>query len=307
MRQAIPARANPPRLCFIGFGEAGQAFAGGLREAGIAEIAAFDIAGDEARVREPAQKLGVRLAASLGEALAGADFIFSAVTAAASVEAARQAAAHLGARQIFVDVNSVSPGRKREAAALLGRDGAYLDLAIMAPVHPRRHATPCLVAGEAGPRFIEIFGGFGMSLSPAGAEIGAATIVKMVRSVMVKGLEALSYECFMAARRAGVEETILASLGRSYPGFDWPMAVPYNVSRMLQHGVRRAAEMREAALTLRELGLDPAVTEGVVIQQERLGRLGLRLEPDIGLAMLDQVGAALASDEARQVLISGEE
>ncbi|WP_332682128.1 NAD(P)-dependent oxidoreductase [Bosea sp. (in: a-proteobacteria)] len=299
MRQAIPARANPPRLCFIGFGEAGQAFARGLREAGIAEIAAFDIAGDEARVREPAQKLGVRLAASLGEALAGADFVFSAVTAASSVEAARQAAAHLAAGQVFVDVNSVSPGRKREAAALFGRDdGDYLDLAIMAPVHPKRHATPCLVAGEAGPRFIEIFSDFGMSLSPAGPEIGAATIVKMVRSVMVKGLEALSYECFMAAHRAGVEETILASLARSYPGFDWPVAVPYNVSRMLQHGVRRAAEMREVALTLRELGLDPAVTEGVVAQQERLGRLGLRLEPEMGMAMLDEVDTALAAAES---------
>jgi 3-hydroxyisobutyrate dehydrogenase-like beta-hydroxyacid dehydrogenase len=293
MRQAASAGSNPPRLCFIGFGEAGQALAGGFREAGITEVTAYDIAGHEARVREPADRLGVRLAASPGEALAGADFVFSAVTAASSVEAAQQAAEHLVAGQVFVDVNSVSPGRKREAAALLGRNGAYLDLAIMAPVHPKRHATPCLVAGEPGPRFIETFNTFGMSLTLAGVEIGAATIIKMVRSVMVKGLEALSYECFMAARRAGVEDTILASLGRSYPGFDWPEVVPYNVSRMLQHGVRRAAEMREVALTLRELGLDPAVTEGVVAQQERLGQLGLRLEPDVGMAMLDQVDAAL--------------
>lgn len=299
MSQSAPARANPPRLCFIGFGEAGQALAGGLREAGIAEIAAFDIAAREARVHEPATRLGVRLAASLGEALAGADFVFSAVTAASSVEAARQAAGHLLPGQLFVDVNSVSPGRKREAAALFGRDGAYLDLAIMAPVHPRRHATPCLVAGEAGPRFIDSFAEFGMKLTLAGPEIGAATTVKMVRSVMVKGLEALSYECFMAARRAGVQDEILASLGLSYPGFDWPRQVPYNVSRMLQHGVRRAAEMREVALTLRELGLDPAVTEGVVAQQERLGRLGLRLEPEEGLAILGAVDAALAADAAR--------
>ncbi|WP_066474988.1 DUF1932 domain-containing protein [Bosea sp. WAO] len=299
MSQSAPARANPPRLCFIGFGEAGQALAGGLLEAGIAEITAFDIASAEARVREPAARLGVRLAASPREALAGADFVFSAVTAASSVEAARQAADHLVSGQVFIDVNSVSPGRKREAAALFGGDGAYLDLAIMAPIHPRRHATPCLVAGEAGPRFIEAFAELGMSLSFAGREIGSATTVKMVRSVMVKGLEALSYECFMAARRAGVQDKILASLAASYPGFDWSRQVPYNVSRMLQHGVRRAAEMREVALTLRELGLDPAVTEGVVAQQERLGRLGLRLEPEEGFAILGAVDTALADDEAR--------
>ena len=82
-------RSNPPRLCFIGFGEAGQAFAGGFREAGIVEIAAFDIAPDPARVVDPAQRLGVRLAADLPSALSGADFVFCAVTAASSLDVAR--------------------------------------------------------------------------------------------------------------------------------------------------------------------------------------------------------------------------
>lgn len=293
MLQKASTRTNPPRLCFIGFGEAGQAFAGGLLEAGIVEIAAFDLAAAEPRVREPAGRLGVRLADSLGAALAGADFVFSAVTAADSLDAARQVAPHLAAGQVFVDVNSVSPGRKREAAASFAAPEAYLDLAIMAPVHPKRHATPCLVAGAAAERFIAVFGEFGMALGRAGPQIGQATIIKMVRSVMVKGLEALSYECFMAARTAGIDPLILDSLGRSYPGLDWPKLVPYNVSRMLQHGVRRAAEMREVALTLRELGIDPAVTEGVVTQQERLGRLPLQGEPEEGFALLDAIRAAL--------------
>lgn len=287
-------RSNPPRLCFIGFGEAAQAFAGGFREAGIAEISAFDIAPDPARVADPAQRLGVRLAPDLPSALSGADFVFCAVTAASSLDAARSAAAHLTPGQIFIDVNSVSPGRKREAAAALGPGGRYVDLAIMAPVHPRGHATPCLVAGNEAAAFIEMFSPFGMALKQAGSEIGSATIIKMVRSVMVKGLEALSYECFMAARAAGVDAVILDSLKGSYPGLDWPKLVPYNVSRMLQHGTRRAAEMREVAATLRELGVDPAVTEGTVTQQERLGALCLPGDPDDGFTLLDLVADALA-------------
>lgn len=298
MLQTVSSRANPPQLCFVGFGEAGQAFAGGLREAGIVEIAAFDIAAAEERVRGPAALLGIRLADDLGTALAGADVVFSAVTAADSLDAARQVAAHLLPGQVFVDVNSVSPGRKREAAAAFAAPDVYLDLAIMAPVHPRRQATPCLVAGAAAERFIAIFRDFGMSLGQAGPQIGQATLIKMIRSVMVKGLEALSYECFMAARSAGIDPLILDSLGRSYPGLDWPTLVPYNVSRMLQHGVRRAAEMREVALTLRELGLDPAVTDGVVVQQERLGRLSVHAEPEDGMAMLDAVHAALIAQES---------
>ncbi|MBX9908997.1 MAG: DUF1932 domain-containing protein [Beijerinckiaceae bacterium] len=288
-------RSNPPRLCFIGFGEAGQAFAEGFREAGIVEIAAFDTAPDPARVAEPARRLGVRLFDDLPSALRGADFVFSAVTAASSLDAARSAVIHLAAGQVFVDVNSVSPGRKREAAALIGEAGRYLDLAIMAPVHPRRQATPSLVAGDGAADFVAMFQPFGMALDVAGSEVGAATIVKMVRSVMVKGLEALSYECFMAARAAGIDETILASLSGSYPGLDWQKLAPYNVSRMLQHGVRRAAEMREVATTLRELGIDPAVTEGTVIQQERLGSLGLPGDPADGLLLLDQIARAIAA------------
>jgi 3-hydroxyisobutyrate dehydrogenase-like beta-hydroxyacid dehydrogenase len=299
MDRQTDGRSNPPRLCFVGFGEAGQAFASGFLEAGIVEISAFDIAPDPARVAVSAQKLGVRLSADLPTALMGADFVFSAVTAASSLDAARAAAAHLTPDQVFVDVNSVSPGRKREAAAAIAPGGRYLDLAIMAPVHPRRHATPCLVAGEDAAAFLEMFSTFGMALKQTGPEIGSATIIKMVRSVMVKGLEALSYECFMAARAAGVDAVILDSLKGSYPGLDWPRLVPYNVSRMLQHGTRRAAEMREVAATLRELGIDPAVTEGTVAQQERLGSLGLPGDPDDGFALLDLVAEALAARPAR--------
>ncbi len=37
------ASHNTPRLCFIGFGDAGQGIAGGLRDTGIETVAAWDI------------------------------------------------------------------------------------------------------------------------------------------------------------------------------------------------------------------------------------------------------------------------
>jgi 3-hydroxyisobutyrate dehydrogenase-like beta-hydroxyacid dehydrogenase len=102
-----------------------------------------------------------------------------------------------------------------------------------------------------------------------------AAAIKMIRSVMVKGLEALSFECFVAAHRAGVTEQIFASFGESFPGLDWPAQVQYNLERMDRHGIRRAAEMREVAKTLEELGLEPAVTRGTITQQQRMGDLEL--------------------------------
>src|SRR4051794_35594178 len=143
-------RRNTPRLCFIGFGEAGQAFASGLRETGLDGIAAWDIlfpAPEGERLRDAAQRLGVRPAGSAAEAVRGADLVISAVTAASSLEAARSVLPHLAGNPYYLDINSVSPGRKQETAAALDGRARYVDVAVMAPVHPARHQTPVLLAG----------------------------------------------------------------------------------------------------------------------------------------------------------------
>ena len=77
----------------------------------------------------------------------------------------------------------------------------------------------------------------------------------MIRSMMMKGLEALVCECVFAGRKAGVIETVLDSLDDTYPGFDWKKRAAYMLERVMTHGVRRAAEMREVALTVDLLGL----------------------------------------------------
>jgi 3-hydroxyisobutyrate dehydrogenase-like beta-hydroxyacid dehydrogenase len=114
-----------------------------------------------------------------------------------------------------------------------------------------------------------------MEPAVAGRRVGEASAIKMLRSVMVKGLEALTAECLLAARRAGVDATVLASLRASDPGFDWAARSAYNLERMTTHGLRRAAEMREAAATLRELGLPDRMALATAEWQAELGGLGL--------------------------------
>lgn len=268
---------NAPKLCFIGFGEAGQAFASGLRESGVRTIAAWDILFPEAageKLREAGEKIGVRLATSAEDAVAGADIVISAVTAASSLEAARSVKPHLRGNPYFLDVNSVSPGRKQETQKLLDGTARYVDVAVMAPVHPGRHHTPLLLAGTHTDAIAPILADMTMKASVAGPEIGAAAAIKMVRSVMIKGMEALTLECFLAASRAGVEEQIVASLSKSFPTLDWNNIVAYNLERMASHGTRRAAEMEEVADTLRELGLDPLMATATVQRQREMGQIG---------------------------------
>ena len=269
-------RPNTPSLCFIGFGEAGQALASGLRDAGVHSIAAWDILfpeRDGERLRQAGEKIGVRLATSAGDAVRGSDIIVSAVTAASSLAAAQSVKPHLGG-QLFLDINSVSPGRKQETALELADAARYVDVAVMAPVHPARHQTPMLLAGPEADALAPLLAELGMKVAVAGPAVGAAAAIKMVRSVMVKGMEALTYECFVAAARAGVEAQVIASLSKSFPALDWTKTIEYNLERMASHGMRRAAEMEEVADTLRELGIEPHMATATVQRQREMGRLG---------------------------------
>jgi len=293
-------RRNTPRVSFIGFGEAGQAIASGLREAGIERIAAWDILFPEVAgkgLKAAGETMGVRMASSAGDAVRETDMIISAVTAASSVDAARSVAPHLSGKPYYLDINSVSPGRKQETAKLLGESARYVDVAVVAAIHPARHRTPLLISGPHADAISPLLRELEMQMTVVSAEIGAAAAIKMIRSVMIKGIEALTLECFLAASRAGVLEEVTASLKNNYPTLDWIKIVDYNLERMASHGERRAAEMEESAATLRELGLDPLMVDSTVKRQREMGALGkqeaVRDTLNAGrAAMLDAISAA---------------
>jgi len=270
-------RHNTPRISFVGFGEAGQAIASGLREGGIEQITAWDIlfpTPDGTTLKAAGQQMGVRLAASVTEAVADADIVISAVTAASSLEAAQSVAPHLKGNPYFLDINSVSPGRKQATAKLLDGKARYVDVAVIAPIHPKRHKTPLLIAGPYAEGIAPLLREMEMTLKVVSPDTGQAAAIKMIRSVMIKGIEALTLECFLAAERAGLVEEVAVSMQNNYPTLDFGQIADYNIERMASHGERRAAEMEESCVTLRELGLDPAMTEGTVRRQREMGRIG---------------------------------
>jgi 3-hydroxyisobutyrate dehydrogenase-like beta-hydroxyacid dehydrogenase len=271
------SRANTPRIAFIGFGEAGQAIATGLRGEGVERIAAWDILFPQAGgapLKAAAEKIGARVAASAAEAVRDSDIIIAAVTAASSVEAAKSAAPHLAGAPYYLDINSVSPGRKQETTALLGDKARYVDVAIIAPIHPKLHKTAMLIAGPHAHSIAPLLTELGMNVTIAGDKTGTAAAIKMIRSVMIKGIEALTLETFIAATRAGLVEEVTASMKHNYPGLDWTKIAEYNVERMASHGERRAAEMEESARTLRELGIEPRMVDAMVGDHREMGTIG---------------------------------
>lgn len=259
---------------FIGFGEAARAFADGP-----ADACAYDrkMDGHETRSGKMAEcaASGVRPCGSNREAVTGSRVILSLVTAGQALAAAAESAQAIAPGALFLDMNSVAPSTKRAAAAEIERAGArYVDVAVMSPVHPLRLGVPLLVAGPHAAAGADALGrlGFG-DVRQVGGEVGRASAIKMVRSVLVKGLEALTAECLLAAEAAGVRGEVLSSLEASWPGADWEGRIDYNLDRMMVHGLRRAEEMDEVVGTLEDLGTGSVMSRATAERQRQLGLL----------------------------------
>ncbi|HVP07930.1 MAG TPA: DUF1932 domain-containing protein, partial [Burkholderiales bacterium] len=248
------------RIAFIGFGEAGQTVGRGLLEQG-ARLTTYDILFDDpankGMLRRIAESLGVSASKDHRDAVRDADLVFLAVTASSSLEAARSCLPGLRKGQLFLDINSVSPQRKIQTAALVAPTGAdYVDVAVMAPVAPYGHKVPCLIGGPGAQALAPRARALGMKMEVVASEVGQASAIKMFRSIMIKGLEALMLESMLASSEYGVEARVLASLKESFPAIDWEKLSGYLIERVVSHGKRRAAEMREVADTVREIGLE---------------------------------------------------
>ena len=263
------------KIGFLGYGEAARAFHDGLSRAALAHDILLDC--DDGAMRGAMLGNGATPVPIAG--LADADWVFSAVTADQSLLAVAQLLPHLRQGQVLIDINSVSPGRKRETAAAVEAAGAvYLDMAVMAPVHPKKHATPVLLAGKPAEQMLPQLLALGFSATLVGPEPGSATAIKMVRSLFVKGLEAITVETLLAARASGCFDEIYASLSASYPGLDWSRFAGYQFERTTRHGRRRAAEMRESGATLDALGLHGALACEIAAVQDAMGAAGVVAE-----------------------------
>ena len=262
-------------ITFLGFGEAGGILAQDIQAQGYA-VTVWDqkaLNEDEAEALQlKAVHCQVRLANSLADALQGANVVFSTVTASQALKVAQHAAAYLTPGQYFLDLNSVAPHTKSAAAEIIHAKGAdYIDVAVMAPVPPKRLATPLLIGGPCAeaihPRLLQL----GLTSRVLSDKVGEASAVKMCRSIMIKGLEALTLESMSAARQYGVEQEVLASLHASFPSLGWDNTLPhYLISRIAEHGQRRAEEVLEVVQTLRDVNIPATMSAAIVATQQAM-------------------------------------
>jgi 3-hydroxyisobutyrate dehydrogenase-like beta-hydroxyacid dehydrogenase len=269
----IVMSTNPKQwnVGLVGYGEVGRILAEDLRSQDV-KVSAYDLKlrSDQTggALREHASSHGVALVNSHADLAAQADFIVSAVTASQAVPVAQACAPAVKQGAWFLDFNSASPGAKQRAAALIdGKGGRYVEGAVMTSIPPKRIKVPLLLGGSGAEALAPLLVELGFDAKVASRELGVASAVKMCRSVMIKGMEAMVIEAFTTARAYGVEDAVLASLKETFPGIDWEKQGAYFFQRVIEHGRRRSEEVREVAETVREIGLTPWSAEGTAERQ----------------------------------------
>ena len=280
------------KLGLFGLGEVGAILAEDLGRSSD-EIAAWDVqfSDPDSTPSRNASATAVRICEDAAGAARGAQLIISAVTAAQTENVAREAAAAIGPGSFFLDLNSASPSAKRRAADTInGAGGRYIEAAVMSPFAPKRCASPVLLGGPHAGAFLPL----ARELGFLGARVfsptyGQASAAKLCRSVMVKGIEALLTESLLSARHYGVEETVLASLDDLFPGQGWKDLSRYMISRTLEHGGRRAEEMREAANTVEEAGVQPWLSTAIAARQDWASQFKPALEAATLPELLDAI------------------
>jgi len=273
---------SSPVIGFVGFGEAAQCFVRHL-SANTDRTPLVFCAG---RTNRPpyttgflyeVRQAGAHAVGSLGELLAATDIVISAVTVSTAADVGRSIAAGLKPGTLVVDINASTPACKSEiAGAVAATGGCYVDVNLMGAVGLYGHNVPLYCSGEGVERFQDIFRPLGFSIESAGSRAGAAAAVKMLRSVVTKGIEALVVEALTAASAAGVRAEVLRAICEPMDATRFSSFVDMCIRTDALHAERRAIEMDGVAEGIRELGLDPVMTVATASRLRNSAALGRR-------------------------------
>ena len=258
----------------MGYGEVGKIFAACVRaKPGVSAIAAWDLVFKKPLdvSDQPVHMDGpdAVLCTSMQDVCAQSSFLISAVTASNTLAVAQEAAQYVRPGSVFLDLNSASPSTKQQCAAAIEAAGAhYVEAGVMTSVPPYGIKVPMLLGGPQAQALAQALNAWGMNAQVVSDKIGVASAIKMCRSVMIKGLEALVIESYTTARAYGVEDYVLPTLQETFPSIDWHQQGAYFFSRVVQHGKRRAEEMRESANTVSEAGFAPLMAAAIASKQQ---------------------------------------
>ncbi|MES2030486.1 MAG: DUF1932 domain-containing protein [Pseudomonadota bacterium] len=289
------------RLGLVGYGEIGSTLGAGLRKAGLSAIHCYDkYAFDgpySGLMQRRAEEAGVTLVRSNRELADAADVIVSVTPGSVSLESAAAFVPCLTSRHTFVDFASATPKIKIGVAQRLAATGALIGDASIEGTPKNGYAMPILSSGPAGQRVRDLLNPWGMRIEFVGGELGRASGIKILRSVLIKGIEALTDEMLLAARHYGIDEIVLASASKTLAR-PWMDTVESLIPSGVIHAKRRAEELEMSTEAVADAGIEPVMARAVAARLRWKAELGLKddckgIEPRDYKAAIDAIAAKM--------------
>lgn len=267
------------KIGFIGFGEAAYNIALGLGTEGVTGIIAYDAMMEDPvmgkLVHTRAEEAGVLLERSAAEVAKVSDLLFAAVPSSFTLDVCREIKSELRPGQLYVDVSASTPAAKIQIWEMVRETGVlFSDAAMLGSLPKDKHRVPITASGNGAEKFKDLMNPYGMKITLAGEKAGAASAIKLVRSIYMKGIASLMIEMLQAADAYGVAEEVVASVGESMDNIPFISHLDRLVTGSALHCKRRAAELKGSVAMLQEAGLDSDMTQAAKHRLEALEPFG---------------------------------
>jgi 3-hydroxyisobutyrate dehydrogenase-like beta-hydroxyacid dehydrogenase len=298
-------------FAFIGFGELGTSLAEALGRSEGNALRAFTRPREDpaaaAALAERLRRAAVEQCASLAEAVGGAGVILSVVPSGASRGVAEECAPLLQSGSYYVDLSAAPVEDKQAAAALVTEARSlYVDAAVLGTVATSGFAVPILASGPGASGWQALVEHDGLLVEVLDAPAGHATLLKLLRSVYMKGREALIVEMLLAARRYGLHEAVAESIKGPGETVSFSALAERVLCALAVHAPRRAEELLASSEVVRAVGVEPVAARAGAEVLRRVGELELREafareRPASGqevLAMLDELSGRSPTGQA---------
>ncbi len=295
----------PIRLGLLGFGEAAARLAMDFSQAGFKDITAYSRSGAKAQPGDPvyqrAEAAGVKLAKSVGTLAKKSDIIIALTPGKAAVPALKKILKYLRPDHLYVDASSNSAHNMEQAAALIGNTARFVDASVMGPVDIMGLKVPFVASGPHAAEFHDRMTPHGMVITVVGNNPGDASAMKLIRSVLMKGLAMLLLETMEAAQRRNILDAVIEDSSVTFNDIPFQKIIKRYIGGTAVHCERRIHEMKECLELLQDMGSTDRATKSTIAMLRDMVKMGMpqkfTKEPDSIHPVIDALIAA--RDEAK--------
>jgi 3-hydroxyisobutyrate dehydrogenase-like beta-hydroxyacid dehydrogenase len=268
-----------PRLGLLGFGEAAGRLAKDFSQAGFTNILGYSRSGAKAQPGDPvhqrAQAAGVTLVKTVGTLAKKSDIIIVLTPGKSALPALKKIRKYLRPDHLYVDASSNSAHNMEQAAALIGDSAKFVDASIMGPVDLMGIKVPFAASGPNAATFRDLMVPYGMVINVVGSNPGDASAMKLIRSVLMKGLAALLLETMEAARRRNILDEVIEDSSVTFNDIPFQKIIRRYIGGTAVHCERRIHEMKECLELLHEMGSSDRNTKNTIAMLREMVKLGM--------------------------------